>query len=66
MKDSKMFKTFIIRDMPVDLYQEFKGVCATEGKTMREVHMQLMRGMILSGGTIVKKIEKEAAKAAKK
>ena len=46
-------KTFIIREMPVSLYRQFKSVCASTGYTMREAHMELMKKMITSAGTVI-------------
>ena len=33
-------------DIPVDMHQQFKALCAMEGKTMKQIVHQLMEGYI--------------------
>jgi hypothetical protein len=41
--------TLNLRDIPDDLRNQFKAVCALQGKTIRDVLMELMRREVEKG-----------------
>ena len=42
--------TLNLRDVPDDLRNQFKAVCALQGKTIRDVIMKLMRKEVEKAG----------------
>ena len=48
---------YLIRDLPEDIFRKFKSICASEGKTMREVIIWLIHQLVSNNIKIPKNIK---------